>query len=306
MGLFDRFYYGKAGKADYTPDDMPANRWQLFAQVFKTRFWSLARVNLLQLLFWLPFLGVTLLTLLSANAQAAQSLQDGAQSLPANWAGGLLFTYSVLLIPCILITGPSSAAAAYVTRNWSRDQHAFIWSDYWDAFKANWKQGLAVSAITSVLPAVLVVGYIFYGELARQYAVAVVAQALLGMAVGVWALALTFFYPLMVTYTLKLGTLLRNGLLLAVGRLPHAVGIRLLTLLPLFIAVAALLMGSLYGIVFAVLYYLLLGFALHRLVYASFANSVFDKLINPRIEGAPTNLGLRAEDDEDDGEDEGP
>ena len=30
MGFFDRFYYGKAGKADYTVEDMPKNRLQLF------------------------------------------------------------------------------------------------------------------------------------------------------------------------------------------------------------------------------------------------------------------------------------
>ena len=48
------------------------------------------------------------------------------------------------------------------------------------------------------------------------------------------------------------------------------------------------------------LYYLLFGFALSRLVYASFANGVFDKYLNPHIEGAQVGQGLRpqSEDDE--------
>ena len=37
--LMNRYYYGKAGKADLTPDDLPTTRWQLFwetiAGVFK-------------------------------------------------------------------------------------------------------------------------------------------------------------------------------------------------------------------------------------------------------------------------------
>jgi len=58
-----------------------------------------------------------------------------------------------------------------------------------------------------------------------------------------------------------------------------------------------------------VIYYLLIGFALSKLIYASFANSVFDKYLNPHIEGAVVGQGLRPVDaddylDDDDDEDE--
>ena len=46
-------------------------------------------------------------------------------------------------------------------------------------------------------------------------------------------------------------------------------------------------------------YYLLFGFAFERLVYASVANSVFDRFINPHIEGAPVRQGLRPQTEED-------
>ena len=57
----------------------------------------------------------------------------------------------------------------------------------------------------------------------------------------------------------------------------------------------------------------LFGFALSRLIYASFANGVFDKYLNPNIEGAQVGQGLRPrsedddlpeDDEDDDGEDE--
>ena len=62
-------------------------------------------------------------------------------------------------------------------------------------------------------------------------------------------------------------------------------------------------------------YYLLLGLALSRLVYASVANGFFDKYINVNIEGAEINRGLykdefddedeeETEDEEDDDDDE--
>ncbi len=296
MGLFDRFYYGKAGKADYTPDDLPTTRKQLFFEVLKTRFWSLMRVNLLQLIFWLPFLFITMLTLMQLNAAAIVALGGG----DASQISSLLYTYCLLLIPCLLITGPSSAAAARVTRNWARDQHAFLWSDFWEAFRENWKQALAVSAITSVMPLLMYVGYMFYGNLARDNAAMYFLQIMVVLVGLVWAMMLTYLYPMMVGYKMSLGTLLRNALLLTFGRLPFVAGIRLLTLLPIVLAVAmVMLMGSAYGILFTALYYLLIGFALHRLVYAAFANGVFDRYINARIPGAPVNQGLRAADDDD-------
>jgi uncharacterized membrane protein YesL len=301
MGLFDRFYYGKAGKADYTPDDLPANRFQLFREVLRVRLWSLMRLNLLQLIFWLPMILLTLATLIGVNALAGEIAESGGDM--AESLAGILSTYALLLVPCLLITGPSTAAAARVARNWARDQHAFLWGDFKDAFKENWKQGLCVSAITGVLPLVLVVGVRFYGALAATMPVAVVAQALLVLTAAFWALALVFLYPLMIGYALNLRGLLRNGVMLALGRLPYAAAIRLATLLPLLLAAIALLAGSLWGVLIVGLYYALIGFALHRLVYASFANGVFDRFINPRIQGAPVNLGLRLDDQDD--QDEG-
>lgn len=34
----NNFYYGKSGKGDYTEDDLPANRWQLFWETLRVRF----------------------------------------------------------------------------------------------------------------------------------------------------------------------------------------------------------------------------------------------------------------------------
>lgn len=72
-------------------------------------------------------------------------------------------------------------------------------------------------------------------------------------------------------------------------------------------------MGNGIVILIVSLYYLLFGFALSRLIYASFANGVFDKYLNPNIEGAQVGQGLRPrsedddlpeDDEDDDGEDE--
>ena len=69
---------------------------------------------------------------------------------------------------------------------------------------------------------------------------------------------------------------------------------------PIAILLAGLFVGNMLMVIGVLAYYLLFGFALSRLVYASFANGVFDKYLNPHIEGAPMEMGLRPRTDEDD------
>lgn len=211
------------------------------------------------------------------------------------------------LIPCIAITGPLTAGVSYVTRNWARDEHAFIWSDFKDAVKANWKIPLVLSTITGVLPAGVYAGWLTYGNMAADNMLMVIPQALVVLVGILWALMITYMHPLTVTYDLSLKGVLRNGFLLAVARLPFSVGIRLLHCVPLLIAFIAVWffgMDPLLALVILCAYYILVGLALSRFITASYTNAVFDRFINSRIEGAKVNQGLRQDDDDEDEEDE--
>lgn len=157
------------------------------------------------------------------------------------------------------------------------------------------------------MPIVVLVCWQFYGNMAQTSGMFYVIPQVLTLALGlVWMLALTFLYPLMVTYKMNFRTLVRNALLLAVGRLPQVVGVRLLMLLPTLIAalVAFYTPYMLYALMALAGYYLLIGNSLARFVYASFTNAVFDRYINPRVAGARVNRGLSPADDEEDAEDE--
>ena len=197
MGIFDRFYYGKAGKRDYTEADMPKTRLSLFFLVLKDHFFDLIKVNFLQLIFWLPFLlwaGLNFMVLQSLIAE--ETLEVGVIS-------GSLMTWLIGLIPAIAITGPSSAGSAYVMRNWAKDQHAFLFSDFWDAFKSNWKQALSVSAISGVVPILLAAAVRFYSGMARSNALLYVPLVLVLSLGLLFALMLPLLYPMMVGYTLR-------------------------------------------------------------------------------------------------------
>ena len=322
--LMNSFYYGKSGKGDYRKEDLPKNRWQLFWEMLRIRLSGLCRINLMTCIAWIPTMVVVAMLLnavLTAsdlvrvkdettNSSVMMLVYDAPVDEDGNPTGeatqvearGILQMFALALIPCILITGPIQAGLAYVTRNWARDEHAFPWADFRDAVKDNWKQALGVSASTSVLPYVLLICYLFYGQMQQQSMFFLVPQMLTLVLGFVWWLGLVFMYPLMVSYKMKFGQVIKNGLMLAIARLPMTIGVRLATLIPTGIAfVVALLVpnGFLYAMMGLAGYYLILGNSMTRFVDASFTNAVFDKYINSRIEGVEINRGLAKEEDDD-------
>lgn len=311
------YYYGKSGKGDYTPDDLPKNRWQLFMEMLRTRMSGLCRMNLMYFVAWLPAMIAISLWVVSFGValnnsfpvdEAGNIIEEvAANGVQSFWQtlNDMNFMTLLILIPCIAITGPFTAGLSYVTRNWARDEHAFPWADYKDAIKANWKQGLLVSTITGCVPFLVYICWRFYGDMAVGNAVWVTPQMLILMLGILWALAVTYMYPMMVTYQMNFRTIIRNSFILAVGRLPGSVGIRLLHCVPtVLFTVIFLLTLQPWVLMLLFAYYLIFGFAFSRFITASFTNAVFDKYINSRIEGAQVNRGLSQENDDDDDDDE--
>ena len=71
-----------------------------------------------------------------------------------------------------------------------------------------------------------------------------------------------------------------------------------------FIAVWFFGVDPLFGLILLFGYYMIIGFGVSRFITASYTNAVFDRFINPQIEGAKVNQGLREKDDFGDEEEE--
>ncbi len=274
--FFNNFYYGKAGKADFTPDQLPKNRVELFFSTLRVRFGGLFGLSLLYSLFCIPALIWSYI-----NVQMLFYAEN-----PLNY----MTTYLLIMIPCLGICGIGAPGLMYILRNWARDQHSFTLSDFKDAVKGNWKQGLAVGLINGLSLFLMWISYSFYGQMAATSSlVFVIPQAMVIIAGCVWWMMNMVIYTMMVTYDMKFSQLVRNSAIMVVARLPLSIGIWLLSLLiPVLIALLAPM-----GPFFTMLYLMVLGYALNGFLYASYANSCFDKFLNPRIEGAQVNMGLR-------------
>ena len=313
MGFFQKFYYGKAGQADFNPEDLPKNRRELFFSMLRIRFTGLISQNFIYLVFCLPAIIVCGYAFNFLNAVAAAMLEDEALAaqFSRDWFS-LALMLLLAMIPCLGISGIGATGSMYILRNWARDQHAFGFSDIKDSIKANWKQGLAFGLLSGLINLLCFVGWYFYRQQAAASASPVMAifmnvlEGMMLVILCVWWMMNMVAYPMMITYDMKLGTLLRNCAILVVARLPHSLGIWLLSLLPLIICLAVFIAtGLIWALLALLLIYLVIGFSFSGFLYASYSNWLFDSYLNPRIEGAPMNMGLRSkeydyEDDDDD------
>ena len=314
--MMNRYYYGKSGKGDYTKEDLPTTRWQLFWEMLRVRFSSLFKLNLMYMVAWIPAIfvigrGVMMGYSGLVGVMEQQALMEAGEITAEAFAEtnaiymeavkALLMQTLMLLVPALAITGPATAGISYVTRNWARDEHAFVWSDFMDAVKGNWKQALLTSTITGLVPLLLYVCVTFYGQMSNESFLYLIPQALVIMVGLIWLCSLMYIYPQMVTYKINFRGLVRNSIIMSVGRLPMTVGIKLITILPLMIVLAVSLLTpyAQYALLVYAAYYILVGFALSRFIQASYANAVFDRYINVNIEGAQVGKGLYNEDDDD-------
>ena len=311
MGFFDRFYYGKAGQADFSPEDLPKNRRELFTQMFRIRLSGLVTYNLVYLLFLLPAIVVSylLVTVLIGTINEYLAGTDLGLELMRGTIQ-LIIIYLAVMIPCMGLAGIGSTGVMYIFRNWARDQHAFGLSDLKDSIKANWKSGLVFGLLTGLIDLVCFVGWYFYRTQAAYAGggMSILYYLLEGLMIVipcVWWMINMLAYDMMITYDLKLRNVIRNSAILVIAKLPKSVGIWLLSLLPTIICFTVFYaIGTGWAVLAWILIYLLMGFSFAGFLYASYANALFDEYLNPRIEGAPINMGLRsAEYDYDENED---
>lgn len=290
--FFNSMYYGK-NKSDYTPDNMPKNRLELFLETLRVRLFKLMQLNLIYLLFAIPFLFNIFLHY--------SVLMAGAETTGVTSIFSVLIQFFMMNIPCMVILGLGQVGMTYVTRNWARDDHSWVWSDFIDSIKQNWKQGLLAGLFKGVAFFLAVVAAVYYNQMAQQSLVFFVLFWVILMLMLVMSMVDLFIWPTIVTYELKLRHALRNSLVLGLARLPWTVLFLFLQALPFVLFLAfSLFLPEATGIVTLVfvLFYLVIGFALTSFVNVSYANATFDRFINPRIEGAAVNKGLRVEDED--------
>ncbi len=131
---------------------------------------------------------------------------------------GLNMLFLVICLPVVTI-GPANAAMAYILRKYSQEETAYVWKDFWQQFKENFKQGLSFGLISLAAYGLLGLAFYFYVLQAQIDPIAYALAAICGLALVVLTFISYYAYLLMVTVKLPLTKIIRNSLAMALGNL---------------------------------------------------------------------------------------
>lgn len=305
-GLVARLLEGKERSEEYARSTLPTNRWQLFWDIFKGNFGKIVKVNLLTLVFFIPLIFVLIMyfTVLNGSGYiypfganlgvgypAAPNQQGIAELLVLQ--NGLLLYIGLFVTSFIAALG--FAGGLYVVRNMVWTEGIFVSNDFWRGIKLNYKNALQTTLFFTVLFSLFhaVIGTIDFslaiGNLSKAQTVFMNISKVMSYIFIVLLIMVSFWMlALGVNYDLKFFMLIRNAFIVTVATVFQTAFFIVLALIPYLL----LLIQSPFFMLIGILAALLFALAYTFLVWLDFAQWVFDKYINPRIQGAKVGRGI--------------
>lgn len=250
MGLF-RMNYDRPGPG-VRKDEPRKKAVPRFFTILGRKFTQLVELNLLFSVF-------------AAAALAVAYVLRNALSAEVLW-----------MIPVLLIS-PFVAGLTIVTRNYVREEHAFLFSDFMDAVKNNWKAFFVNGAVCCALYLILNVSIRFYFGMLSGGAMYFIALCLC-TAVAFLLVSAEYYIPVMVvTFDLKLFQIYKNALIFAIVGLWR--NLLLTVLLAVLLFVLFLTQMTPISLVFGLLFVLILLFSLMMFLINFTVYPLIDRLM---------------------------
>lgn len=331
-GIFGLFDFTKEGPG-IDRDEPEKGPIAEFFSIVGTKFWKLVTVNLMMLLFQLPGLALSFIIVnwLMPNlfpGFAYENLLKAIRSLNITFAEGvtadayashlflsmvMIFTFAMVGLQ-FFVLGPVHAGFTYLMRNFARREPCFIWMDFRDTIKANWKQSLIHSIISTVIFVLMALAFHYYGLILQKSLLSTLLRSILLICIIVYTIMQFYIYQLMITFELSLKDIYKNALLFTFVRLPSNVGVLALCLLLLAVipfmaiwfipsALSTLIVFLLFCLLLLSFTLLIINFQAHRAIYKYMLKPIYDQ------KHAEEQARIEAEDsswaeDEDEEEDE--
>lgn len=253
MGLFSRSFDKPGPGID--PDAPQKRSFFRFFDIFFRKFWHFVKVNLLYILALIPTFIIVYVLMFFTAARMFDSVIAGADSEGV----GSLLLLSALVFSNLFISvwgmGPATAGITYIMRNFAREEHAWLWSDFKDAVKTNFKQSIAVFAIDIVMFLLFCTAVLVYSQMGGFMGV---LRYVMYMMIGIYSMMHFYIYPMMVTFDLKLKDLYRNAFLFTFGALPSNLFVLIIqAFIHLILPLCIVMMGGQYFVIMLLVLFLL-------------------------------------------------
>lgn len=235
-GIFGFFDFTKPGPG-VEKDEPQKARILVFLDIYSRKFWHLIKLNLLYFLFSVPMLLVYVFLALNILPQFISNNIDMDVFIKLI-IGVSMFSVSVITF------GPAQAGFTYVLRNYAREEHAFIWSDFKEHAIGNFRQGLIVSLIDLFVVVFVLFDLRLYSSLYKNYTVMIVPIVILLLIFVLFVLMHIYIYQMMITFKLKIKDIYKNAFLFAILKFIPNICILLLCIAIVFITFLEFSIGT--------------------------------------------------------------
>lgn len=277
-GFFGLFDYTKEGPG-VPKDAPPKSRFRIFFEVLGRKFWNIVKINIMFGIFNIP--AIIFLFLFSGYLQLLLTQNSGLN--PEEMAQSLFFgtipLMAIFICLPLITVGPAQAGMTYVLRNYSREEHAFIWGDFKEHALKNFKQSMIVSIINTIVTVLVIMDIYFYLSYRTDNLLITAASAFIILAFIIFMMMSMYIYPMMVTFDLTIKQLYKNAFLFAIMKFfPN-----LLILIVIFV----LLFFSFYYPILGYLLFIFITMGLTSFITNFYVYSKIDKyMIQPAKEAS--------------------
>lgn len=252
MGLFFRSYDKPGPGID--PDAPQKRSFFRFFDIFFRKFRHFSKASMLYSVMLIPTFIIVGIFMLIVTLKIAEGAVGELTAQQTAW----------ILLPTLFLTnlyaalvgmGPATAGITYVMRNFAREEHSWIWSDFKDNAKANFKQSIIVFLIDLVMAVLFYSAIIVYSSMTGFLAVFV---GIVYLMIAIYAMMHFYIYPIMVTFDLKIKDLYKNALLFTISKLPsNLFTAAVLVLLHLVLPIYLIFAGGSYALILIIAFLLL-------------------------------------------------
>ena len=237
MAKFKFYDYNKPGKGVKKSSVKEDFSFINFFKIYIRKFWKLCSVNILYFVFNFPvfvfLLGLSgnfdipfktpaspmyqqlhsiiLHTGTSPATNALMGFEKYGRLVESSYAGAVSHTLMWLGILTVLTFGLANSGLAYILRNFSREEHAYIWGDYVSTIKRNLFPAMILGIIDLLFGAVIIYDIIFFRY---NTGISFMTDMMFWMALllGLIYFIMRFYmYTILVTFKLSIPKILKNS-----------------------------------------------------------------------------------------------
>lgn len=117
--------------------------------------------------------------------------------------------YVLFCIPVVTI-GPATAGMTKILRNYAREEHAFVWGDFIETFKKNFKQSFLYSVVDFLVTGFLVLDLLSVWNVPNRI-IMILSTAAILLSFTIWCFMRYYIYTMMITFRLTFRQLLKNA-----------------------------------------------------------------------------------------------